>query len=414
MRVLIATTPNADRESYRVAAELAHAVDGTLVIASVIRAIGPELAADAQRDLDAIRNAIADIRVDVRTEVLFGERDEAICDYVAARKVDLVVLHDDSERDDLLMQSVGCPVMVLGSDCDGMRLGLSGERRLSVVVAIDRSEASDAPVAWIKRLRSRVPCDVTLLYAYWPTAEHDRLGVPLPGELLHANPQVVATLVRELEHRVGTLMGEGMMTIHCRPAIAMVDEVVNGFARRIRADMVVVGSHRRRGWDRFAHPSVSEALASSAELPIVCVQHEMFTSDARPQVRRVLAATDFTAAGNHAIEAAIDLIGNNVATLALVHVRSHNSPKLNDADLAKRLRDLVPATNEAVTTQTFVLDDGPVATAILHQAAQWNADAICLGARTPGMVSRVIRDSVAGEVVKRAECPVLVARGRPN
>src|SRR5262249_12838887 len=144
----------------RLAAELTRAVDGTLAIACVLRSHETNRESFAQRKLETLRGELAEHAIDLRTTQLFGPLDEALKDYVDTHHVDLVVLHNGHKHDALLLHNLGCPAMVVGDDSEGLRQALAGQHRLRVLVAVDRSEASDAPIGWLGRLRSRVPCDI--------------------------------------------------------------------------------------------------------------------------------------------------------------------------------------------------------------------------------------------------------------
>jgi nucleotide-binding universal stress UspA family protein len=63
--------------------------------------------------------------------------------------------------------------------------------------------------------------------------------------------------------------------------------------------------------------------------------------------------------------------------------------------------------------RTFVVP-GPPADAIVRQARQLGAGAIVLGSRGLGALGRMVLGSVGRGVIRRAPCPVLVARGRPR
>ena len=52
------------------------------------------------------------------------------------------------------------------------------------------------------------------------------------------------------------------------------DEVV-AFAREIGCELVVVGTHGRRGWDRFALGSVAERIVRMAPMPVLTVPSEL-------------------------------------------------------------------------------------------------------------------------------------------
>ncbi len=65
--------------------------------------------------------------------------------------------------------------------------------------------------------------------------------------------------------------------------------------------------------------------------------------------------------------------------------------------------------HEGVTVETAVLRGRP-ATAIVTEAATFQADLVVLGSRGHGTVTSMLLGSVSAEVVDQAPCPVLVAR----
>jgi nucleotide-binding universal stress UspA family protein len=62
---------------------------------------------------------------------------------------------------------------------------------------------------------------------------------------------------------------------------------------------------------------------------------------------------------------------------------------------------------------TPIVEQGDAADTILLMAADWHADLIVMGSHGRGGMARLLLGSVSDVVVRRAGCPVLLARGGP-
>lgn len=81
-----------------------------------------------------------------------------------------------------------------------------------------------------------------------------------------------------------------------------------------------------------------------------------------------------------------------------------------DQSLAELGRQAEPFRNRSWLVDERAIKDRP-ATAIIDSAADFGADLIVLGSRGHGPLRSMLLGSVSAEVVDRATCPVLVARG---
>lgn len=156
----------------------------------------------------------------------------------------------------------------------------------------------------------------------------------------------------------------------------------------------------------------------------------------RPQVahlRRVLAPTDFSQDGNHALGFAYALApeGGSVHLLHVVEERelpnplyAHYTPgrrpspeerASQQADLEQALRALIPAEAHArgIATQVAVFVDDDPGAAILREAERLGVDAICMSASGRSRLSRAVAGSVAAKVAAANACPLLLVR-RPR
>jgi nucleotide-binding universal stress UspA family protein len=376
----------------------------------------------------------ADLRV--TTEIGHGAVEDAMLDAVSRHtpKITVVGGFGDGKGSyhgvaDSLAALLPSPVLVVRPSTNGLHTALANKRRLRVFAPVDRSLASDAPLAFIKWLRERVPCDVVVDYLYWPPVEHERLGIPSGDDPFAPDANVERTLENELRDRVGALPGTGDLEVRAHSNIGSVEVLAKRAALAFGSDLIVVGSHRRRGWNRFVHGSVSLNIMRYSDIPVLSVGHDVLgRRDLEPQIHRVLVATDLSEVSRRVIAHAVDLIGNRQGSLRVVFVddRVMDGPmgrhpggqrrlsSLETSELNEKMRGFLPEAfdDDRVQITTKVLEGGPVADAIMQEAARWNADAICMSSRGVGPVERLLTGSVATEVVQRADCPVLVVRTR--
>jgi nucleotide-binding universal stress UspA family protein len=143
--------------------------------------------------------------------------------------------------------------------------------------------------------------------------------------------------------------------------------------------------------------------------------------------RRILHATDFSAASGPAFAAAVDLARRDRAQLVIVHVLLPPSPFVGDEvpssyleleamarrDAGRRLAAVVEkAANAGVRAEAKLIRGGLPADRIADAARRWGADLIVIGTHGRTGLGRVFMGSVAERVLQRAPCPVLTVRRR--
>ena len=203
------------------------------------------------------------------------------------------------------------------------------------------------------------------------------------------------------------------------------------------ADLLVMATRGRSAWAEFWRGSVSAAVARQARCPVILVRGRNDPPDlsAVRRPRKILVPLDGTPASEAAIESAVGLGSLSGASVKLLHVipqepliglpahpvRVADSPpgrSLTAATARSYLREVVTRLGDEEVTgaASLVVDDRPVAEAISSFAKRSGADLIALTTRGRGPLSRLARGSVAEQVVRRTDIPVLLARPgvRPN
>jgi nucleotide-binding universal stress UspA family protein len=157
---------------------------------------------------------------------------------------------------------------------------IRGDHALNVLVGYDFSAASDAALGWVKQLREIGKFQATVLYSNWPPDEARRLGYegPLP---LAANPrEIQKNLERDLKKRIATFLPKQKVTAIVEPGWGTPEGYLFEMASRQNVDLIVVGTHQRRGLGRVLLGSVSRAVLHHATVPVAVVPP---ASDAAPK-----------------------------------------------------------------------------------------------------------------------------------
>jgi nucleotide-binding universal stress UspA family protein len=435
---------------WNVAIELVHALSppsqSVEAMATDVRVMEHAAHVAAQQRLEQIsRSAETSMGLPIRTRVLDGEAPTAICKVAAETDAAMIVLgsHGRSAVGRWIMGSVADrtvraadrPVAVIppaGETHDDVVASMRDtERRLRILAGIDLQPAGVRVVAFIADLKRRQPCDVTFIHLYWPPEQFERLGLQGPRELLETDPDVAANLDPQLRRLIGLMAGDPHVKLEIRPAWGQPAASLLAAAQDSDADLLVVGAEERHGLSGFVHPSVAASLARQARhVPVICLPAAAGTGATAgvgiPLLLTILAPTDLSAAGNRAVRYAYSLLRGRPGVVELCHVHEHalaNPPYAYEevhgrltaerrAAIEQELRALVPPNAEGlgIKTHVSVIDGGVAAKAIVQAAERLNVDAISMGSHGRGDIARVLLGSVAEEVIRHSQKPVMVAR----
>lgn len=200
------------------------------------------------------------------------------------------------------------------------------------------------------------------------------------------------------------------------PAAVIVDA-----ATTIGADMIVLGTHGRSGFERLLLGSVTEKVVRTAKCPVVTVPPPTVATSKLP-FKRVLCGVDFSAPSMAALEYALSLAKESDSELTLLHALEFPKEEQMDvtlpfdmaayraavqADSTRRLEELITDDVRAWCQPTTKLAFGRPYEQILDIAAQMHADLIVLGVHGRNAVDLMLFGSTTNQVIRRATCPVL-------
>ena len=104
-------------------------------------------------------------------------------------------------------------------------------------------------------------------------------------------------------------------------------EIILLHARSLRPDVIVLGTHQRRGIDRLRLGSVAERVVAKATVPVLLVPRRQEAGTIKP-FNHVAVAIDFGPGTNRAIEQALALASDPADRVTLLHAVPRSSSRV--------------------------------------------------------------------------------------
>ena len=191
-------------------------------------------------------------------------------------------------------------------------------------------------------------------------------------------------------------------------------------ATELRADLLVMGTHGRSGFDRFTLGSVTEKVLRKAPCPVLTLPPGAASTPLDVAYRQLVCPTDFSSSSDRGIDVALSFARNANARVTVLHVvegpDEDGEPVQPDRiDAGRRaLHAFLAAHAGAVGHAEELVAVGKPHQEILRVAAEQQADLIVIGVRGRGAVDVTLFGSTTNQVVRRAACPVLTMRSEES
>jgi nucleotide-binding universal stress UspA family protein len=291
-----------------------------------------------------------------------------------------------------------------------------------ILCPIDFSEISQHALAYATAMARWYDARLTVLHVYSNVAAMD-----LP-------PLVLDDVDRE------RVLGAMRRFASCVPSTVAVDFLLQegGFsheeivaqATATRADLLVLGTHGRSGFQHLFLGSVTEKVMRKATCPTLIVPPRAPESVASgsAQFRRILCPVDFSESSVAALEYALRIAEEADAQLTLLHVVEiptvfSEEPAAIDVDLSRvsevtaerarrKLQNLIPEQVRTFCTIDTAVIEGRAYREILRQAAEKQSDLIVMGVQGRGALDLLVFGSTTHHVIRASACPVLIVRER--
>ena len=284
-----------------------------------------------------------------------------------------------------------------------------------ILLPTDFSECANAALDHALILAQRFDADLHLLHV---AIEEESLSEDEPLDTQDLMDQIeLSALARHL------LSETGELRVHEERVEAFdVASTIVGFGTRHNIDLMVLGTHGRRGLSHFLLGSVAEKVVRTAHCPVlVCRQppKDLQTYD------RILVPYDFSADSNAALSTAISLADTFGGRIEMLHVTVPPVPiggEVGMPAMSPPIAELQEQAEHALQQRIDGLDasisitprviEGAPAWSITEHCEENTTNLVVMGSHGLTGLRRWLLGSVSERVVRTAPCPVLVLQHR--
>jgi nucleotide-binding universal stress UspA family protein len=288
-----------------------------------------------------------------------------------------------------------------------------------VLVATDLSEASRVSLGYAAELSRRLAASLTALYVAPRDASYEPFPTfPSPAAL---DPGRRSGLEDEVRGFVESAAGAQPVAVVVRDGDPA-DEIVAA-AGESAFDLVVLGTHGRRGFERWSLGSVTDRVVRRLDRPMLAVPPHA----GMPATVRILCALDLSEEAGEVLSYAAVLSERLDARLLVLHAAEgshwYDPWPIAGVDAAavrsavtraaeERLSELVARHVPGRVPRELRTVFGRTAREI-ERVARDEVDWVVLGVRSRGGIDRLFFGSTAQHVLRAGICPVLLVRHPP-
>ncbi len=271
-----------------------------------------------------------------------------------------------------------------------------------ILVPTDLSDFAALALRYAALLRERADSALTLLYADETYLPVDLLEAPL-GYYLENAPHSREKLQTKFTEYAKAQIGGKFETIVVQdsPARAILNS-----ARSLRSDLIIMGTHGRRGLRRAILGSVTENVLHEADTPVLTVTPSLM-STRETAIKRVLCPVNFTYVAREALHQACRFAQLFGADLSVMYVvEGLPGDRVEQVESAFRQWVDPQVRDQSRFTRMFVRDGDP-AERVLAAAFEQNADLVVVGAQHKFFSDATVIGTTTERITRFARCPVL-------
>jgi nucleotide-binding universal stress UspA family protein len=198
-------------------------------------------------------------------------------------------------------------------------------------------------------------------------------------------------------------------------------DCILSFAQERKADLIIMGTHGRRGYDRLVMGSVTNRVMRRASCPVLGVRilprESAATGEEQHHVHRlnrILFSTDFSENSERALKWAISAAAEYDADLTLLYVLEDDpSPAKTEEAIAtatKQLDKLIPPEARKTLKIKTAVRMGKPYQQIIELAEEAQIDMIAMAVHGRGALDLAVFGSTTLRVLQLGPCPVLAVQ----
>jgi nucleotide-binding universal stress UspA family protein len=280
-----------------------------------------------------------------------------------------------------------------------------------ILCPVDFFAASDAAVSYAAGLASNYGANLHLLHVVAPIAPTSFEFAINTADIVKAMEESSALEMKKLETRVR----QAGVSVQIEVRLGDVYDEIKRAIEIVKPELVVMGTHGRRGVERWFMGSTTEKLLRHSPVPLVTISASGEKPLAPPQFRRILVTTDFSEGTTDALSYAFSVAEENESRITLLHVlhdlTADLSGKYRDPlvkGVQKQLDDLVPPEARNWCDVDTRVETGIPYRIILRTLEDEKIDLLVMNIHGKGMLDRALLGSNAERVVRAASCPVML------
>jgi nucleotide-binding universal stress UspA family protein len=223
--------------------------------------------------------------------------------------------------------------------------------------------------------------------------------------------------------KLEALAGKAKVELRTDIRLGDIDLQILGAAKDNSSDLIVLGTHGRRRFQRWVLGSVAERMVRHSPTPLLVVAAATKARAVPPVIRRILVTTDFSKGTREALGYAFSIAQESQAKVTLLHVVDDLSLNLDERTIAtmhqsvgKQLDALVPKdVRDWCDVRTELLTGQPYRE-ILNKIRKDKPQMLVMNTHGKGMFERVLLGSTAERVVRGVAdiCPILLVPPRAS
>lgn len=273
----------------------------------------------------------------------------------------------------------------------------------NILFLTDFTQASEAALAYAQGFARHYGSELFPAHACDPVILAETPSGEIVNQIVEGSRQRLLAFVKANKIDGTPLFSEG--------------SVETAFPRWIKEhgiDLVVVGTHGKRGLQRFLLGSTAEFIFRNAPCPVLTVgPHVNFRPYNGFTAANILFPTDLGAHASFAATYAFSFAREAHARVTLMHVVPI-APEIEPEALVdgamEKLGKLVPSDAKSWCDPEFLVQIGDPALEVLNRANTDRPDLIVLGLPFDKDFSAHLRTGVTYKLVTSAPCPVLTVR----
>ncbi len=294
-----------------------------------------------------------------------------------------------------------------------------------ILCAVDFSEYSLDALRHGVVLARWYGAELRLVHVYEP-APTVLAGKDVPASLPLSQPVNVAELADEVRRFCAPVLGLSYQDVEVVLKEGTPAREIPREAERTSADLLLLGTHGRSGFERLFLGSVTEKVLRTTRIPTLTIPPPV-RHPGSPQYKTILCPLDFSTASTRALEYALALAKAADARLILLHVIENvlgdaAAETLGHLSMSEYYRHL---DREALTQLKAAVPDearvwarpeervvrGHASREILKIVAQEGVELVVMGVHGRTAIDRLMFGSTTHRVIREAGCPVLTLHG---